>query len=285
MHKVLRIAVLVILFAPIAVLILTINTRPAIAPTLTPRQQEFILNTTDQIKEETGTMEVELMAPKEEVKNQIDTTIPQSRFVDVVFYENIIANLPPQQAADVVLQLSKLELGAACPRSDDPYQLDSLVDIDHSIKYYVPANLVQLAGRVPLKYSSLCLDALAFVYYEKMLQAAQVDNIEIVVTSGYRDRDTQNYLYKNALAKNPNREILSVAKPGHSEHQLGTTIDLTSPEINNRSTTEEFETTDAFAWLKANAAKYGFYLSYPKGNTSGYIYEPWHWRFMGKFIQ
>jgi D-alanyl-D-alanine carboxypeptidase len=69
------------------------------------------------------------------------------------------------------------------------------------------------------------------------------------------------------------------AEQGYSEHQLGTTVDFTTPVI--KGAYASFENTTAYAWLTKNAYKYGFILSYPKGN-SYYVYEPWHWRFVGK---
>jgi D-alanyl-D-alanine carboxypeptidase len=70
------------------------------------------------------------------------------------------------------------------------------------------------------------------------------------------------------------------ADQGYSEHQLGTTFDFTTEGIGGGLVTS-FENTPAFAWLKDNAHKYGFTLSYPKDNAY-YVYEPWHWRFVGE---
>src|SRR5690606_38397067 len=67
---------------------------------------------------------------------------------------------------------------------------------------------------------------------------------------------------------------------GYSEHQLGTTIDFTTEGLGGGLVTS-FENTPAFAWLADNAHKFGFTLSYPKGNAY-YMYEPWHWRFVGE---
>ena len=70
------------------------------------------------------------------------------------------------------------------------------------------------------------------------------------------------------------------AEQGYSEHQLGTAVDFVTSE-NGYYLTTSFENTKTFKWLQENAYKYGFILSYPKGNTY-YQYEPWHWRFVGK---
>jgi LAS superfamily LD-carboxypeptidase LdcB len=68
------------------------------------------------------------------------------------------------------------------------------------------------------------------------------------------------------------------ADQGYSEHQLGTTIDFTTPA--NGSALSGFDKTTTYTWLQKNAYLYGFSLSYPKGNTH-FVFEPWHWRYVG----
>ena len=65
--------------------------------------------------------------------------------------------------------------------------------------------------------------------------------------------------------------------PGFSEHHSGNAIDFLSD--NSYSLSVEFEKTKTFKWLTENANKYGFYLSYPKNNKDGIMYEPWHWMY------
>ena len=74
------------------------------------------------------------------------------------------------------------------------------------------------------------------------------------------------------------------ALPGQSEHQTGLCIDFATNEEGGEVLTEAFETTQAFAWLAENAYKFGFILRYPKGKEgiTGYTYEPWHYRFVGR---
>ena len=74
------------------------------------------------------------------------------------------------------------------------------------------------------------------------------------------------------------------ARAGHSEHQLGTTVDFRSYGGSAPWDYTDWATTKAGAWLKANAWKYGFVMSYPKGKTSVtcYAYEPWHYRYVGR---
>ena len=112
-----------------------------------------------------------------------------------------------------------------------------------------------------------------------MIEDARKDGLNPLVMSAYRSFATQ------ALLKSQKKIIYGagtanrfVAEQGYSEHQLGTTVDLTTANL--AAATVNFDKTKEYEWLKANAYKYGFTLSYPKGNTY-YAYEPWHWRFVG----
>jgi D-alanyl-D-alanine carboxypeptidase len=71
-------------------------------------------------------------------------------------------------------------------------------------------------------------------------------------------------------------DILEVnAPPGFSEHHTGRAVDVATP--GSRPLTEDFESTQAFAWLQRRAAEFGFSMSYPRDNPCGFVYEPWHW--------
>lgn len=144
---------------------------------------------------------------------------------------------------------------------------------------YVPSDIEEiddkyiLAGKDPQFFHG---EALKFL--EDMIADAADDDIEIFVTSAYRSFDTQADLkgqYTQVYGSGANTFS---ADQGYSEHQLGTTVDLTTTTIGGPY--ESFDNTTAFVWLQKNAYKYGFVLSYPEGN-SFYVYEPWHWRFVG----
>ena len=110
-----------------------------------------------------------------------------------------------------------------------------------------------------------------------MQAAAAADGITLLIVSGYRSIDYQARLIRKKLnAGQSLSEILEVnAAPGHSEHHTGRAIDIASP--GSRPLTEEFERSEAFAWLGEHAGGFGFVMSYPRGNPAGFIYEPWHW--------
>ena len=95
--------------------------------------------------------------------------------------------------------------------------------------------------------------------------------------SGFRSVSRQTEIFRSKLAVGePAVRILSyVAAPGFSEHHTGRALDIGSPEHNELD--EAFGDTGAFRWLEQNAARFGFTLSYPRGNPHGIAYEPWHW--------
>lgn len=98
------------------------------------------------------------------------------------------------------------------------------------------------------------------------------------VQSGFRSFEDQMNLkttYKTLYGSGANKFS---ADQGYSEHQLGTTVDLSTEKLGFKYTS--FGDSPTFLWMKDHAYEYGFILSYPKGNTH-YQYEPWHWRFVG----
>jgi D-alanyl-D-alanine carboxypeptidase len=113
--------------------------------------------------------------------------------------------------------------------------------------------------------------------WQQMLAAARDDGVTLLMVSGFRDFEYQASLIRKKInAGQKLGEILAVnAAPGYSEHHTGRAVDIASP--GSRPLTEEFEATEAFAWLEKNAADYGFSMSYPRDNPEGFIYEPWHW--------
>ena len=99
------------------------------------------------------------------------------------------------------------------------------------------------------------------------------------VVSAFRSIDRQIEIIQNKLDRSMAIEqILTLsAPPGYSEHHTGCAIDFNTPVC--VATEEEFENTLAYRWLQEHAGSFGFTLSYPRDNTLGFIYEPWHWCF------
>jgi len=110
-----------------------------------------------------------------------------------------------------------------------------------------------------------------------MLDAASAAGYNIPVLSAYRSFESQSRIFQlNVDRLGYDQASKEVAVPGYSEHQTGLSFDI-------GSITSSFANTAAFDWLSANADKYGFILRYPKGKEAitGYIYEPWHYRYVG----
>ena len=115
--------------------------------------------------------------------------------------------------------------------------------------------------------------------WKAMKAAALRDAIEIHIVSAYRSVNRQIELIQQK--RNAGRsldEILKVlAPPGCSEHHTGRAVDIGSGDV--KPLDPDFELTPAFSWLSAHAHRFGFALSFPRGNAFGYVYEPWHWCF------
>jgi len=145
---------------------------------------------------------------------------------------------------------------------------------------YRPENLAQIDNQYLADDQSLTVDERVWPYLENLLADARGDGIDLLVTSAYRPFGEQaniNDRYNRTFGSGANQFS---AQQGYSEHQLGTTIDFTTPEVNGQLT-QEFANTEAYEWLQDDAHKHGFILSYPEGNQF-YIFEPWHWRFVGE---
>ncbi|KGX86139.1 M15 family metallopeptidase [Pontibacillus marinus] len=119
---------------------------------------------------------------------------------------------------------------------------------------------------------------------ENLFQAANDQGLDLVAASGYRSYARQKSIYQSNVDAYGREEANKFsAQPGHSEHQTGLAMDVTIAELSFKLV-QEFGKTPEGNWLAENAYKYGFVIRYPKGKESitGYSYEPWHLRFVGK---
>lgn len=146
-------------------------------------------------------------------------------------------------------------------------------------EHYIPSGISEIPNILLTPNSKkLEIHENVLPFLKEMIKASQDANNPIQIVSAYRSYGTQASLktaYKAVFGKGANTFS---ADQGYSEHQLGTTVDLTTPILQN--TFVSFEKTPAFKWLQEHAHEYGFTLSYPKYNKY-YTYEPWHWRFVG----
>lgn len=126
--------------------------------------------------------------------------------------------------------------------------------------------------------STLEIHADVALHLTDLLEEADEDGLSLRIISAFRSFDTQAALKTNYRVTYGSGSNQFSADQGYSEHQLGTTLDFTTPTVGSSFT--GFEKTPEYAWLLEHAHKYGFILSYPKNNKF-YQYEPWHWRFVG----
>lgn len=147
---------------------------------------------------------------------------------------------------------------------------------------YTPENLKNID--LTYAYDEEGKNKLIDYAYDKFLelwQAANDQGFYLMVTSSYRDYESQKEIYDYRVSNWGERKAdETAARPGHSEHQTGLVIDMTSK---TEPLADSFTDSEAYKWLKENAYKYGFIERYPEGKTylTGYNPESWHWRYVG----
>jgi len=121
----------------------------------------------------------------------------------------------------------------------------------------------------------------AYEAWLAMKAAASEDGIALQIVSAFRSAKYQADLVRRKLERGDTIEnILKVnAAPGFSEHHTGFALDITTPGYD--ALEESFEKSPAFDWLTGNASRFGFSLSFPRGNAAGIAFEPWHWKYSG----
>ncbi len=144
-------------------------------------------------------------------------------------------------------------------------------------EHYAPERLSLVPREFSQNGKTLQVKSEVLPFLQAMLEDMKNEGLDPKVVSAYRSFEQQKNLkgiYLQTYGSGANKFS---ADQGYSEHQLGTTVDIIN---NGNNLTLDFENTPEFKWLKENAWRYGFILSYPKDNKY-YIYEPWHWRFVG----
>ena len=148
-------------------------------------------------------------------------------------------------------------------------------------KNYVPENLETISNRFALNNMKMVKEAKEA--FEEMASTAKKEGLSIIAMSCYRSYDYQVSVY-NKYVRTDGKEKADTysGRPGHSEHQTGLAVDV----YNGKENYTNFEKTKEFDWMKKHASEYGFILRFPKDKESetGYIYESWHYRYVGKDI-
>lgn len=119
---------------------------------------------------------------------------------------------------------------------------------------------------------------------EALFEGAAEAGLTLYATSGYRSYSTQKAIFdRKAAERGEQAANRSVAKPGYSEHQTGLAMDIEGETTLGTSLTEAFGESPEGIWVAEHCHEYGFIIRYPKDKTNitGYIYEPWHIRYVG----
>ncbi len=146
---------------------------------------------------------------------------------------------------------------------------------------YEPVDLVQKDDNRYLRQN-------AYNALDEVNKQMQRAGLKVHLISAYRGYDRQKTLYNNYAARDgvENADTYS-ARPGFSEHQTGLAMDILNVDnFSGNLEDAKFEDTKEYKWLTENAYKYGLILRFPRGyeNVTGYMYEPWHWRYVGEDV-
>lgn len=216
---------------------------------------------------------------KLELLNNIDRKIDFFEYKFIDRYLSFKKNNPDLDDIDVV---TRVNLNLDYPYYSNTKQSNHLNKLDILVnKYiylpssYVPDNLEDIEGKKLVKDAK--------VAFLEMQKQAKIDGYNIRIVSAYRSYSYQENLYNGYVEKDGIEKADTYsARPGYSEHQTGLVIDIDNGITNY----DNFDTTEEFNWMQENSYKYGFILRYPKDKVgiTGYSYESWHYRYVGKDI-
>lgn len=214
-------------------------------------------------------------------KNLVEVTKNSASLLDALSAEQLKSGFLSEQATTFALAVQKLSGTVTTlekAAKTDPELLIKYSKVYFLNEHYLPEKLTLLAPELSLNGEEEYFHARALPHLLNLLKEAKSAGMELFIVSAFRSFETQRDLksqYKMTFGSGANKFS---AEQGYSEHQLGTTIDFTTPALG--TSFSAFDTTSSYRWLTEHAHRFGFILSYPK-NNSYYIYEPWHWRFVG----
>ncbi|MDJ0742048.1 MAG: D-alanyl-D-alanine carboxypeptidase family protein [Xenococcaceae cyanobacterium MO_167.B27] len=196
----------------------------------------------------------------------------------------------PQASTNTVE--TKAEASSGIQENSEPEISDSptaeiipLVESVENVLGHLPYEQAPTSELTPITADgSIQLRKSAATEFLKMQAAARAEGIILSAISGFRNEETQKYLFfevkKKRLQNTTTRAEVS-APPGYSEHHTGYAVDIGDGKVPATNLSPKFGNTPAFRWLEKNAARYSFELSFPQDNPQGISYEPWHWRYVG----
>ena len=199
-----------------------------------------------------------------------------------IFYKDDHTEMPNIQIIkDVNMQLDKIQYKDIIPARNLNTEKILVNKYYYLESNYVPDNLEKISNNYAL--NNMKLVNVAKNAFEEMAQAAKSEKLNIIAMSTYRSYDYQVNLY-NKYVRTDGKEAADTysGRPGHSEHQTGLAVDV----YNGKENYTNFERTKEFNWMQEHAHEYGFILRFPKDKESetGYTYESWHYRYVGKDV-
>ena len=157
-----------------------------------------------------------------------------------------------------------------------PEEPTHVIEVIDGCTYADGVLIVNKSYAVPREYGN-GITAETQAAFDSMQAAAAQEGLTLFICSGFRSYDYQNTLYNNYVARDGQAAADTYsARPGHSEHQTGLALDINSTDGSMATSAEGL-------WLAEHCAEYGFVIRYPKGKEqiTGYMYEPWHIRYLG----
>ncbi len=219
----------------------------------------------------------------------MDTKVP----ADILFHTEGFTVIPAETEPPKYQYSYSIDISAYLPSITSENLL--LANKQNPLGESYKPDVVDLTCPTDGEKQQLQYDAAQALY--AMMAEMRADGItDVFVTSSYRTYAHQNWLYytyylEQERSKNPtlsDEELLALvsaysSRPGESEHQTGLCVDFTTDSIGG-DVNASFEGTAAFTWLQENAYKFGYILRYPEDKTdvTGYQYESWHYRFVGR---
>ena len=196
----------------------------------------------------------------------------------------LLASAPSTARAMGPLPACRYDDILTTPRADSAWAKTLVDTILRVPKNYLPTDLVPVTD-AGLPGKGKLIRAVAIDDLREMTAAAKAAGAPIAAESSYRSYTQQQAVFASWEDKLGHAAALKVsARPGHSEHQLGLAIDFRSNPRTPLTLNTDWANTPAGTWMGANAWKYGWLMSYPKGKTSKtcYSWEPWHFRYVGR---
>lgn len=234
-------------------------------------QKNVLTNTVANLESTLATTEKNLAEMTQNSQSLLDALSAEQQKAGFLQEQASTYSAAVQRLSGTVMNLEKLT-------KTDPQLLAKYSKVYFLNENYTPASLALISSAFVFQGKEAYFHTQALRHLNELVLASGAAGAELKIISGYRSFETQRDLkskYKVTYGSGANTFS---AEQGYSEHQLGTAVDFTSVALG--ATYEKIDTTTQYFWLLENAHKYGFVLSYPKGNTY-YIYEPWHWRYVG----